>query len=112
MAAEQYPVEVQSDFLEKITRARPIPALAELIWNSFDADATVVDVSFEYNDLGSLDAIVVKDNGAGIARTEARIFPFSRRLMEKVQIAHCVRSVSTWAGRSWTFQGVRAWQRR
>lgn len=71
MAAEQYPVEVQSDFLEKITRARPIPALAELIWNAFDADATVVDVSFEYNDLGSLDAIVVKDNGAGIARTDA-----------------------------------------
>ena len=71
MAAEQYPVEVQSDFLEKITRARPIPALAELIWNAFDADATIVDVSFEYNDLGSLDAIVVKDNGAGIARTDA-----------------------------------------
>lgn len=30
MAVEQYPVEVQSDFLEKITRARPVPALAEL----------------------------------------------------------------------------------
>lgn len=71
MAAEQYPVEVQSDFLEKITRARPIPALAELIWNAFDADATIVDVSFEYNDLGSLDAIVVKDNGVGIVRTDA-----------------------------------------
>lgn len=71
MAAEQYPVEVQSDYLEKITRARPIPALAELIWNAFDADATIVDVSFEYNDLGSLDAIVVKDNGAGIARKDA-----------------------------------------
>ncbi|CAB3896193.1 ATP-binding protein [Achromobacter mucicolens] len=71
MAAEQYPVEVQSDYLEKITRARPIPALAELIWNAFDADATIVDVSFEYNELGLLDAIVVKDNGAGIARTDA-----------------------------------------
>lgn len=74
MAAEQYPVEVQSDFLEKITRARPIPALAELIWNAFDADATVVDVSFEYNDLGSLDAIVVTDNGDGIPRTDAAGF--------------------------------------
>lgn len=71
MAAEQYPVEVQSDFLEKITRARPIPALAELIWNALDADATLVDVSFDYNPLGSLDAIVVKDNGVGIARTDA-----------------------------------------
>ncbi|MBO7931585.1 ATP-binding protein [Burkholderia pseudomallei] len=71
MAAEQYPVEVQSDFLEKVTRARPIPALAELIWNAFDADAIVVDVSFEYNDLGALDAIVVKDNGEGIPRKDA-----------------------------------------
>lgn len=74
MAAEQYPVEVQSDFLEKITRARPVPALAELIWNAFDADAKIVTVSFEYNDLGSLDAIVVKDNGEGIPRTDAAGF--------------------------------------
>lgn len=74
MAVEQYPVEVQSDFLEKITRARPIPALAELIWNAFDADAKTVDVSFEYNDLGSLDAIVVNDNGEGIPRTDAAGF--------------------------------------
>lgn len=71
MAVEQYPVEVQSDFLEKITRARPIPALAELIWNAFDADATVVDVSFEYNELGALDSIVIKDNGEGIAHADA-----------------------------------------
>lgn len=71
MAAEQYPVEVQSDFLEKITRARPIPALAELIWSAFDADASVVDISCEYNDLYSLDAIVVKDNGEGIPRAQA-----------------------------------------
>jgi hypothetical protein len=74
MAAEQYPVEVQSDFLEKITRARPIPALAELIWNAFDADAKLVDVSFEYNELDALDAIVVQDNGEGIPRTDAAGF--------------------------------------
>jgi hypothetical protein len=74
MAVEQYPVEVQSDFLEKITRARPVPALAELIWNAFDADAKTVDVSFEYNDLDSLDAIVVTDNGEGIPRTDAAGF--------------------------------------
>ncbi len=71
MPAEQYPVEVQSDFLEKITRARPVSALSELIWNAFDADAKTVDVSFEYNDLGSLEAIIVKDNGEGIPRPEA-----------------------------------------
>jgi integrase len=48
MPHHSYSVEVQSDFLEKITRANPIQALAEFIWNSLDADATAVDVSFEY----------------------------------------------------------------
>lgn len=42
MANHSYPVEVQSDFLEKITRAKPVQAISELIWNSLDADATKV----------------------------------------------------------------------
>lgn len=69
--ADQYPVEVQPDFLEKITRAKPIPALSELIWNAFDADASKVDISFEYNELETLNAIVITDNGLGIPRSEA-----------------------------------------
>jgi len=68
---EQYPVEVQPDFLEKITRAKPVQALSELVWNAFDADASIVDVSFEYNELNALDAIVVKDDGDGIPRADA-----------------------------------------
>ncbi|MCA7967345.1 ATP-binding protein [Burkholderia cenocepacia] len=71
MAAKQYAVEVQSDFLEKITRAKPVPALSELIWNSFDADAKNVEVSFEYNDLDALDTIVVKDDGEGLPWSDA-----------------------------------------
>jgi hypothetical protein len=71
MAAKQYAAEVQPNFLEKITRAKPVPALSELIWNAFDADAKSVEVSFEYNDLESLDAIVVKDDGEGLPRSEA-----------------------------------------
>ena len=66
-----YPVEVQSDFLEKITRARPVQALAEMIWNAFDADASRVSVTFEYNDLGAMSAIVISDDGLGIAYDEA-----------------------------------------
>ncbi|WP_185731571.1 ATP-binding protein [Burkholderia glumae] len=71
MAAKQYAVEVKSDFLEKITRAKPVPALSELIWNAFDADAKLVDVSFEYNELYALKAIVVKDDGEGLPRADA-----------------------------------------
>ncbi len=66
-----YPVEVQSDFLEKITRAKPVQALAEFIWNSLDADASRVDVSINMNDLGVMSEIIVRDNGTGMEHEKA-----------------------------------------
>ena len=66
-----YPVEVQSDFLEKITRAKPIQALAEFIWNSLDADALQVEIFIEPNALGSMSQIIVCDNGTGIEYEKA-----------------------------------------
>ena len=66
MANHSYSVEVQSDFLEKITRANPIQALAEFIWNSLDADASSVDVNFAQNELGAMSKIIVRDNGTGM----------------------------------------------
>lgn len=71
MAIHHYPVEVQSDHLEKITRANPIQALSELIWNGLDADATRVCVTFESNDLGALDRVTVSDNGDGLSYADA-----------------------------------------
>ena len=71
MGTQSYPVEVQSDFLEKITHARPIQALAELIWNSLDADASQIEVFFEENDLGVMSRIIVRDNGTGIEHRRA-----------------------------------------
>ncbi|BCA79055.1 ATP-binding protein [Desulfuromonas sp. AOP6] len=66
-----YRVQVQSDYLNKITRADPVQALEELIWNSLDADATTVEVHLEYNDLDTLSAIIVSDNGFGMPYSEA-----------------------------------------
>jgi len=66
MANRSYPVEVQMDFLEKITRANPVQALSEFIWNSLDADATAVDVTINYNDLDAISKIIVRDNGTGM----------------------------------------------
>lgn len=71
MADHSYHVEIQADFLEKITRAKPVQALGELIWNSLDGDAKSVDVQFEYNDLGAMSGIVVTDNGTGMTFKEA-----------------------------------------
>jgi DNA mismatch repair ATPase MutL len=66
-----YPVEVQADFLERQTKAQSIPAVAELIWNGLDADATVITLDLEYDPLGGLRRIIVTDNGHGIPHEEA-----------------------------------------
>ena len=71
MSADEYTIEVQQDFVERQSRAPPIPALAEIIWNALDADATAVNVEFEDDGLGGMSKIIVSDNGHGIPRTEA-----------------------------------------
>src|SRR5688572_5627019 len=71
MGTHSYPVEVQTDFLEKITRATPVQALAEFIWNSVDADATKVEVFVSDNALGEMAEITVRDNGTGFEFSKA-----------------------------------------
>jgi hypothetical protein len=65
-------VQVQNDHLERISKVRkPILAVAELIWNGLDANATRVNVDFKHNGLGGLDEITVTDNGDGICHHDA-----------------------------------------
>ena len=72
-AVEHVPVAVREDFVARQTPAKPIPALAELIWNSLDGDASNVEVEFERNDLaGGLSKIVVYGDGDGFPREDAR----------------------------------------
>lgn len=69
---EHVSVAVQEDFIARQTRAKPVPALAELIWNGLDADATDVTVEFAYDDLaGGMSKVVVYDNGTGFSREDA-----------------------------------------
>jgi len=70
---EHVSVAVRDDFLARQTKAKPVPALAELIWNCLDGDATDVSIEFEYNDLaGGMSKIVIYDNGDGFSRNDAR----------------------------------------
>ncbi|MCA9473821.1 MAG: ATP-binding protein [Nitrospira sp.] len=70
MTEHRYTIEVQSDFLERQAKARPVQAVAELIWNGLDADAMRVTVRLEYGELG-MTKIVVRDNGLGIPYDDA-----------------------------------------
>ena len=55
MTAKTFEIPVQDDHLERIAQTRkPILALAELIWNAVDADATHIDVILVDDDLDGL----------------------------------------------------------
>jgi hypothetical protein len=73
---EHVSIAVQDDFLERQTRAQPIAALAELIWNGLDGEANRINVELERASLaGGLSKIVVYDDGEGFPRSEAaRLF--------------------------------------
>lgn len=65
-------LQAKQDFLERDAASRdPVRAIAELVWNALDADSTRVDVIFERNGLGGLEAIRVVDNGSGISADSA-----------------------------------------
>ncbi len=65
-------VTVQRDHLQMHSHVRrPLIAIAELIWNSFDADATQVNVVLRFDLLGGVREIEVSDNGTGMAHSPA-----------------------------------------
>lgn len=73
MTTKSIKVVAQADTFHRIAKARPLSALAELVWNSLDADATDVRVYFVSAPLG-LQGIVVEDNGLGATPGEAADF--------------------------------------
>ena len=72
MDQQTYQVEVQSDFLQRLSHVAPVTALSELIWNSLDADATQVDVVLDETVFGH-ERVMVRDNGTGFVHDEAPI---------------------------------------
>jgi len=72
MAGKTFEIQVQDDHLERIAQTRkPVLALAELIWNAVDADATRIDVTLVGDDLNGLKAVRVTDNGHSIPYEKA-----------------------------------------
>lgn len=59
-------VQVREDHLETVAKSKPMTAIAELIWNALDAEATEVHVRFQLNELDGLEAIQIVDNGTGL----------------------------------------------
>ena len=66
-------VEISSEAIRKaLNKYRPEQAIAEFIWNGFDAKATRVEINYKerHNSLGLIESICIEDNGEGIIHEE------------------------------------------
>lgn len=66
-------VEISSEAIRKaLNKFRPEQAIAEYIWNGFDAKATRVEITYteRLNSLGLIESICIEDNGEGIIHDE------------------------------------------
>ena len=63
-------IKVENDHIQRLTTARPISAISELIWNAYDADARKVIIEIEAGAVTKLGLIRVIDNGTGIPAGE------------------------------------------
>jgi hypothetical protein len=63
---------VEKDHIESLTKANGINALAELLWNSLDADASEVKIEYVPTKLGNYEYIKIIDNGHGLTYEKAQ----------------------------------------
>lgn len=59
-------VQARADHVASLSRAAPLSAVEELVWNALDADAREVRIDLVQNALGGVDEIRVSDDGSGI----------------------------------------------
>ena len=62
-------VNINDTSIKSAVTTDPKKAICEYIWNGYDAGAVHVWVNYEANELGSITALSVKDDGTGINRS-------------------------------------------
>lgn len=68
-----FEIQVKQDHILKQSKASGVNALAEIIWNALDADATEVKIVANKNGFDNYYSIDIQDNGHGISYDEAII---------------------------------------
>lgn len=61
---------LESDHLARMVKSSAIAGLAELVWNSLDAEATTIDVEVRLTVAGAVDQVLVTDDGHGFSPDE------------------------------------------
>src|SRR5687767_9172871 len=60
-------VNITSKGIQKVLKHyTPRQAIAEYIWNGFDAGADTIHINYGFNELGNMEHLVISDNGNGI----------------------------------------------
>jgi hypothetical protein len=65
------PVEVQPDHLRRLVTGDPVAGVAELVWNSLDAEADLVRITLVRGQLGNVSQVIVADDGHGMSYERA-----------------------------------------
>lgn len=91
---QQIEIKVENDHIQRITTAKPLAAISELIWNAYDADAREVKVELEQGQLTKLGVIRVVDDGTGIPANEVEAF------FQSLGGSWKKRAIKTYGGRS------------
>jgi len=68
----QYEPRLIAEHFGRSKYAASTTALGELVANSLDAEAVLVDVDLKVNDLGGTESIRVKDDGCGMTPAELK----------------------------------------
>lgn len=107
---------ISSDGIKNsLKKYKPLQALAEYVWNGFDAHANRIDICISNNVLNGTDCISITDNGEGIDRTclQQKFKPFFQS--EKVydpNIKHSTTHGKNGVGRLtfYTFANLAKWE--
>jgi len=67
---EKFTSKITSKSIEQSGLPSGYKAIAEYIWNGFDAQATTIDIQYDTNEIGYLNNLSISDNGTGIDFSE------------------------------------------
>lgn len=71
----QIHLDAKPDHVLRLARQKdPRGAVAEMIWNALDAEASVVEVEILANDIEGVDRVIVRDNGHGMPAASCRSY--------------------------------------
>ncbi|WP_327044174.1 ATP-binding protein [Microbispora sp. NBC_01189] len=66
-------IEAKPDHLLRLARQRdPVGAVVEMIWNALDAEASLVNVDLEINELDGVESVSIEDDGHGMPNASCR----------------------------------------